>query len=97
MKMEEMGRKHCGKRKNCSVRAVRAISPFPPVFKKQTCTADSRKNQGLFGKGLNIDKMTISIFDTVEKLLRLLDSSKLKEFAEDNFKLDENGRKSSNG
>ena len=42
-----MGRKHCGKRRNCS---LRAIFPFPTVFSKdilQTC-----KNQGLFGNGL---------------------------------------------
>ena len=31
------GRKHCGKRGNCS---LRAISPFPTVFQK-TCTADT--------------------------------------------------------
>ena len=29
--------KHCGKRRNCS---LRAISPFPTVFKK-ACTADT--------------------------------------------------------
>ena len=44
----QTGRKHCGKRRNCS---LRAISPFPTVFFKglvlQTC-----KNQDLFGKGL---------------------------------------------
>ena len=44
-----MGRKHCGKMRNGS---LRAISPFPTVFSKdferlllQTC-----KNRGLFGK-----------------------------------------------
>ena len=47
-----MGRKQCGKRRNCS---LRAISPFPTVFSK-----------GFW-----------------------------KEFADDNFKFDENGRKSS--
>ena len=31
MKKERMGRKHCGKRRNCS---LRAISPFPTVFSK---------------------------------------------------------------
>ena len=43
-----MGRQYCGKRRNCS---FRAISPFPSVFSKrlvlQTC-----KNKGLFWKGL---------------------------------------------
>ena len=33
-----MGRKHCGKRRNCS---LRAISPFPTVFSK-----------GLFPRGV---------------------------------------------
>ena len=40
------GRKHCGKRRNCS---LQAISPFPTVFSKR----QTRKNQGLFWKGLN--------------------------------------------
>ena len=35
-KVLQTGRKQCGKRKNCS---LRAISPFPTVFKK-TCSAD---------------------------------------------------------
>ena len=30
-KVAEMGKKHCGKRRNCS---LRAISPFPTVFSK---------------------------------------------------------------
>ena len=33
----EYGRTHCGKRRNCS---LRAISPFPTVFSK-TCTTDT--------------------------------------------------------
>ena len=40
-KWQRMGRKHCGKRRNCS---LREISPFPTVFSK---------DQGLFGRGLN--------------------------------------------
>ena len=46
-KVLRMYRKHCGKKRNCS---LRAISLFPTVFKRrvpQTC-----KNQGLFWKGL---------------------------------------------
>ena len=46
-----MGRKHYGKRRNCS---LRAISPFLAVFSRlllQTC-----KNQGLFGNGLTYDQ-----------------------------------------
>ena len=42
------GRKHCGKRRNCS---LRAISPFPTVFSKDLYWRHV-KNQGLFGKGL---------------------------------------------
>ena len=33
-------RKHYGKRRNCS---LRAISPFPTVFSKKTCTVDTQK------------------------------------------------------
>ena len=29
-----LGRKHCGKRRNCS---LRAISPFPALFSKAVC------------------------------------------------------------
>ena len=45
-------RKHCGKRRNCS---LRAISPFLTVFKR--LVLQTRKNQGLFGKGLNSEKL----------------------------------------
>ena len=47
-KVFRTGRKHCGKRRNCS---LRAISPFPPVFSKKL-VLQTPKNQGLFGKGL---------------------------------------------
>ena len=50
----QTGRKHCGKRRNCS---LRAISPFPTVFSK-TCPADTN-NQGLFGKGLKDRHVTL--------------------------------------
>ena len=43
-----MGRKQCGKKRNCS---LRAISPFPVVFSKDLYCRHV-KNQGLFGKGL---------------------------------------------
>ena len=56
-----MDRKHCGKRRNCS---LRAIFPFPTVFSKDLL--QTRKNQGLFGKGLNgqlsIDMQKISLW-----------------------------------
>ena len=48
MKVVQMGRKLCGKRRNCS---LQTISPFPTVFSKDLYHRQ-RKNQGLFGKGL---------------------------------------------
>ena len=45
-----MDRKHCGKRRNCS---LRAISPFSTVFSKDL-NCRHVKNQGLFGKGLKV-------------------------------------------
>ena len=48
-KVLQTGRKHCGKRRNCS---FWAISPFPSVFKR--LILQTRKNQSLFGKGLII-------------------------------------------
>ena len=73
-----MDGKHCRKGRNCS---LQAISPFPTVISKDL---QIRKNQGLVGKGLkaiNLSQRQIS------------NTSKLKEFADDNFKIDENGRK----
>ena len=43
-----MGRKHCGKRKNCS---LRAIYPFPKVFSKGLCWRHV-KTRACLGKGL---------------------------------------------
>ena len=70
---------------------------FPWCFQKtilQTC-----KNQGLLRKRLissyegiilrTPDKRELSLFQTTN----FIDSSKLKEFADNNFKFDENGRK----
>ena len=42
------GRKHSGKRRNCS---LRAISPIPTVFSKRL-VLQIRKDNGFFGKGL---------------------------------------------
>ena len=42
-----MGKKHCGKRRNCS---IPAISPFSKLYFQKTCTADS-KNQGFLEGG----------------------------------------------
>ena len=43
------GRKHCGKRRNCS---LRAISPFPTVFSKRL-VSQGRQKMSLCGNGLN--------------------------------------------
>ena len=43
-----MGRKHCGKRRNCS---LRAISPFPTVFSKHLHCRHV-KTRAPLGKGL---------------------------------------------
>ena len=45
-----MGRKHCGKRRNCS---LRAISPFPTVFSKDLCCRHV-KTRACLGKGYNM-------------------------------------------
>ena len=42
-----MGRKHCGKRRNCS---LRAISPFPAVFSKDLYSRRV-KSRACLGKG----------------------------------------------
>ena len=66
-KVLETGRKHCGKRRNCS---LLAISSFPTVFSKGLYCRHV-KNQGLFGKGLinmfstSLQKKTFSAFPAV--------------------------------
>ena len=95
-----------GKRRNCS---LRAISPFPhSVFirlvsrgrqKVSLCgnglealygSAVKQRSRDLMALGLSLTRITwFKIFPQQQ----ILDSSKLKEFTDDNFKLDENGRK----
>ena len=53
-----MGRKHCGKWRNCS---SRAISPFPTLFLKRLIV-QTRKKTGLFGKGLKHYSKILAIF-----------------------------------
>ena len=43
-----IGRKHCGKRRNCS---SHAISPFSTAFLKNL-VLQTRENKGLLGEGL---------------------------------------------
>ena len=50
-----MIRKRCGKKRNCS---VRAISPIPTKFSKDLYCRHI-KNQGLFKKGLNLIMCTL--------------------------------------
>ena len=45
-----MGRKHCGKRRNCS---LRAISPFPTVFSKDLYSRHV-KTRACLGKGKKV-------------------------------------------
>ena len=47
LKVLQMGRKHCGKRRNCS---LRAISPFPTVFSKDFYSRHV-KTRACLGKG----------------------------------------------
>ena len=60
-KVFQKGRKHCGKRRNCS---LWAISPFSTLFSKDLLQA--HKNQGLFGKGIT-HSHTITPFDAPGK------------------------------
>ena len=55
-KVLQMDRQHYGKRRNCS---LRRISPFPTVFSKDLLV-QTRKNQGLFGKGLTFITLGIN-------------------------------------
>ena len=72
-----MGRKHFGKEEKLRVTSNFSFSHSD--FKR--CVLQTHKNQGLFGKGLTLSQWQI------------LDSSKMKELADNNFKLDENGNK----
>ena len=60
----QKGRKHCGDRRNCS---LQAISPSPTVFSR--VVLQTRKNQGLFGKGLNIAQMIRFVFAMIENIM----------------------------
>ena len=54
-----MGRKHCGKRRNCS---LRAISPFPSVFKR--LVSQGHQKASLSGNGLNhLQRSTFSCYE----------------------------------
>ena len=59
-KVIQMGRKHCGKRRNCS---LRAISPFPTVFSKGLFPR-GRQKASLCGNGL-INRYTFSTYPKI--------------------------------
>ena len=71
-----MGRKCCGKRRKC---LLRAVYPFPTEFSKDLKSRQV-KTWVCLGKRKPITRRQI------------LDSSKLKGFADDNFIFDKNGR-----
>ena len=57
-----MGRKHCGKRRNC---LLRAISPFPTVFNRLVSQGHHKVylcGNGLMGKMLNMEYWNTGIF-----------------------------------
>ena len=67
-----MGREHCGRRRKCS---LRAISPFPTVFSK-ACFPGALKGV-IVWEGIN--SLPIK---------KILDVTKLKEFADDKLNFD---------
>ena len=71
--------------KTCS---LRTFFPFPTVFSKDLL--QTRENQGLFEKEFKyVQIISFSLF----LKRQILDSSKLKEFADDNFEFDEKNGK----
>ena len=75
-----MGRKHFEKRRNCLLRATSLLDN--KIFYLPTFKASGDK--------------TLEVFQMMLKPItrqQILNSSEMKEFADDNFKFDENGRK----
>ena len=89
-----MGRKHCGKKRNCS---LRAISPFSHIVFKRP-VLQTLKNQGLFGKRLksvvnglkhsmtNLDQMMIIVSGSLEKFKKKVENAELFSFSNKIFK-----------
>ena len=80
-----MGRKYCGKRRNCS---LRAISPFPAVFSKDLFCRHV-KTRACLGKGLSTLAAMVPLV-VLSSLILLPDDkisslSKLKALADDDF------------
>ena len=81
-KVIQMGRKHCGKRRNCS---LRAISPFPIVFSKEIIMGKEEiahnKQFLLFPKCLLLNQKIVcsfvSIFDIISVLAAELQEPKI--------------------
>ena len=97
-------KKNCRKRRNCS---SRAISPFPTVFSRLLQQTSKNKGlfgqKLIMSKCFAICKVSLCQRIILSPYLvrfviypfpkrQILDSSKLKDFADDNFKFDNNGR-----
>ena len=66
-KVLQTGRKHCGKRSNCS---LRAISPFPTVFKKKVYYVHEKikkKGGGLVWEEVNCQDISFMQLKTVRE------------------------------
>ena len=88
-KVPLMSRNHCGKRRDC---LLQANAPFPTVVFKRL-VLQTRKNQGLFGKGFksisprgNRKSGLLSKGLTLYQRTKILDWSKLKAFMVDIIK-----------
>ena len=75
-KVIQTGRKHCGRSRNC---LLRGISLFPTVFSK-----------GLFPSGIKRCHC-VGMGKPITRR-QILDASKVKDFTDDDFKFDENGK-----
>ena len=71
-KVLHMGRKHCGKRRNCS---LRGISPFPKVFSKDLCYRHVKTE--LVWERVNINSI-LNTFPNKRLFLRVCSTSLLK-------------------
>ena len=84
-KSSKRGRKHCGKKRNCS---LRAISPFPAVFSKDLYCRHV-KTRACMGKGLpHLKSSAFTLTLSQMTNFRFFQTGRV---AEDNFKFNENG------
>ena len=99
---KEVFSKHCVKQEKILVNSI-SCHPFSVMFsnsfflrvvKSRDCVAN-KLHEIFFSKSIlqNRNKVTSNLFFNPLQKGKTLDSSKLKEFADDNFKFDNNGRK----